>query len=411
MAGGAATESTGTTSRERMATAMRHEEPDRVPVMCQLALGHYFLHSGLDPVEIWHDSPTFAEALVRLQRRYRFDGILVNLSGRDPDWRRHVDRIEGENGERRVHWTTGQVTVVPPDDNPHVYAADGTRYFPSFAELDPDRLHYIDPHDSSGITWPWRWGFADAPAPKDDFFPPWQDATVRAVREKAPDVSVHAEVFSPFSQLLELLDFQQALMALVDDPTRVEACLDALTDGTIEIMGLLAAAGADAVLVSSAFAGAGFISTDHYRRFVLPYERRAIEAFHRAHPGVPVYTHTCGAIGDRLELLAETGTDGIDTLDPPPLGDVALEDAKRRVGDRLFIKGNMDPVNTLLRGTPAEVRADAERRLAIGAPGGGYILSTACSVSPAAPPENIHQLRAAVDAAARARPESDMGAP
>lgn len=388
------------TSRERMAAAMRHEAPDRVPVMCQLAIGHYFLHSGIDPVEVWHDSPTFAEALVRLQQRYGFDGILVNLPGRDPDWRRHLDRIEEDGTERRVHWKNGLITVVPPDDNPHVYQPDGrTRFFPSFDDIDPARLHYVDPHDLSGISWPWRWGFDGPPDP--DGFPPWQDATLRAVRERATDTSVHGEVFSPFTQLLELLDFQNALLALMDDPGKVEACLDALTDGTVELMRLLAAAGADAVLISSAFAGAGFVSPAHYERFVLPYEARAIAGFREAFPDTPVYTHTCGAIGDRLELLEATGTDGIDTLDPPPLGDVELADAKRRIGGRLFIKGNMDPVNTLLRGTPDHVREDAERRLAIGMPGGGYILSTACSVPPAAPPENILQLRSAVEAAGR----------
>jgi hypothetical protein len=387
------------TSRERMAVAMRRGRPDRVPVMCQLALGHYFLHAGLDPVEIWHDTPAFAEALVRLQQRYSFDGILVNLSGREPDWRRHVAREERSGDERRVVWASGQVTVVPPDDNPHVYGPDGrTRPFPPFAEVDPDRLHYVDPHDISGITWPWRWSFTEGPASKEAFFPPWQDAAVRAVRARAPDVSVHAEVFSPFSQLLELLDFEPALLALLDDPAKVEACLDALTEGTIELMGLLAAAGADAILISSAFAGAGFISPAHYGRFVLPFEGRAIARFRERFPDVPVYTHTCGAIGDRLELMAETGTDGIDTLDPPPLGDVDLADAKRRLAGRLFIKGNVDPVGTLLRGTPAAVRADAEARLAIAGPGGGYILSSACSVPPGTPPDNLLQLRAAADA-------------
>lgn len=38
----------------------------------------------------------------------------------------------------------------------------------------------------------------------------------------------------------------------------------------------------------------------------------------------PIYTHTCGAIGDRLNLMKETGTDGIVTLDQPPPGTVDL---------------------------------------------------------------------------------------
>ena len=80
---------------------------------------------------------------------------------------------------------------------------------------------------------------------------------------------------------------------------------------------------------------------------MLPYEAEVVRRIHAA--GVPVYTHTCGEIGDRLERMAATGIDGIDTLDPPPLGSVDLSDAKRRVGERLFFKGNIDPVNTLLR--------------------------------------------------------------
>ncbi|HVP40083.1 MAG TPA: hypothetical protein VMS93_12975, partial [Candidatus Saccharimonadales bacterium] len=77
-------------SRERMRVAMGLGEPDRVPVMCQLALGHYFLHGGSDAVEIWHSSEAFGEALLLLQGRYGFDGILVNLPGRDPEWSRAV---------------------------------------------------------------------------------------------------------------------------------------------------------------------------------------------------------------------------------------------------------------------------------------------------------------------------------
>jgi uroporphyrinogen-III decarboxylase len=68
---------------------------------------------------------------------------------------------------------------------------------------------------------------------------------------------------------------------------------------------------------------------------------------------------------------------------------VDLEDAKRRVGHRVFFKGNIDPVNTLLKKSREEVRRDALYRLQVGSPGSGYILSSACSVSPRVPPENL----------------------
>jgi uroporphyrinogen-III decarboxylase len=370
-----------------MAVAMRHGTPDRVPVMCQLALGHYFLRSGGDAIEIWHDGEAFAAALVILQRRYGFDGILVNLPGRDPDWRQQVDRVESVGRDRHVVWRDGRVTVCPPDDNPHVFGKDRTtRLSPRLEELRPDRLFYLEPHGLLGLSWPCS------------SFPPWQWDTIRRVRDLAPDVSVHGEVFSPFSQLCEAVGVDEALMALKTDAGRVKACLDALSPGTIELMAGHVAAGADAVLVSSAYAGGSLLSPRQYREFVLPFEARVLSGFKVRCPGTPVYTHTCGAIGDRLELFLETGTDGIDTLDPPPLGDVDLAEAKRRVGERLFLKGNVDPVGTMLLGSPETVRADAARRIAIGAPGGGYVLSTACSVPPDAPPDNVQQLRAAAEA-------------
>lgn len=385
-------------SRERMDAAMRLRQPDRVPVMCQLSLGHYFLHAGIDPVEIWHSTEGFAEALLRLQQRYGFDGVLINLPGRPPHWRQLIQKIERRNGSRVITWKNGSYTVLPDDDNPHVYQPDGTRYFPRFEELDPDKLFYVEPHDLGGLSYPWRWSFAEELAmPGPDFFPPWHFDTIRYIARRAGDsLSVHAEIFSPFSQFLELLDYTNALLALLDDPGKTRACLEALSRGAIELACGQVAAGAHAILISSAFAGAGFISRHHYEEFVLPFERQVIAGI-RARCDVPVYTHTCGLIGDRLDLLAATGTSGIDTLDPPPIGNVLLADAKRQVGSRLFLKGNLDPVNTLLAATPDAVRAAARACIRDAAAGGGYILSSACSVAPRTPPENLLVLREAAE--------------
>ncbi|MDD5541570.1 MAG: uroporphyrinogen decarboxylase family protein [Acidobacteriia bacterium] len=379
-------------SRERVARAMRHEAVDRVPVMCQLALGHYFLNCQSAPLDIWHSTESFGEALVALQRRYRFDGILINLPGRDPQWRSYIQHIETGADGQTIHWKNGWITECPRDDNPHVLRPDKSRFFVAFEEIDPDSLFYIEPHDLSGTSYPYCWGFSDDPAPGTSFFPPWQCDTIRYVL-RATDhvVSVHSEIFSPFTQLLELLDYANGLMALLDDPLKFKACLKALTRGTIEWGRLQAACGVDAILISSAFAGGGFISPQQYSEFVLPFEKAVIDGIHEK-SDVPIYTHTCGRIADRLELMGATGTQGIDTLDPPPLGNVDLADAKKRIGDCLFIKGNLDPVNIMLKGTPEGVICEAQRCLEIGAPGGGYILSTACSVPPHAPPENILKL-------------------
>ena len=381
------------TGRERVAIAMRLGEPDRVPVMCQLAIGHYFLHSGLDPIDIWYSGEAFGEALVSLQRRYGFDGILVNLPGRDEGWRRHVASIETRGDQRVIRWRNGWSTVVPTQDLPWVCREDGARARPAIGDIDPDDLFYVEPHGLLGARCPFSPDLDAAPHRR---FPSYQFDTIRSVLAKAGDVSVHAELFSPFTQLLELADHTSVLMALLLDPARVHACLDRLADGAAVLGAGQAATGVDAILISSAFAGAGFISPGQYREFVLPYEKRVVDAI-RATRDVPIYTHTCGAIGDRLELMAETGTNGIDTLDPPPLGTVELADAKRALAGRLFIKGNLDPVGTLLQGSAEACYAAARDRLAAAKPGGGYILSTACSVAPHTPPAHLLQLRRAVE--------------
>jgi hypothetical protein len=390
-------------SRERVAAAMRHEIPDRVPLMCQLALGHYFLNTPLRPHEIWFTSEGFAEALVMLQQRYRFDGILVNVPGRDPNWRADVAEITSDDDGEWVRWKSGDVTLLPWDDNAQHRPAHPENARPTFEAFDPDRN--FDRVDDWVM---YTWGVYHTPVlrgkqpglllePPDYFF-----RTLDLVREKAgPDVSLHGEVFSPFTHLMELFTYEDALMSLATDPEKAEAILDRLAEVSIAWAVAQARHGVDAVLLSSAYAGGGFISPRMYRRFVLPYERRVTEAVHAQVPGVPIYTHTCGHIGDRLELMMETGTDGVDTLDPPPIGDTELADAKARIGGRMFIKGNMNSVALLQMPDVASVLDHARERLRDGMPGGGYILSTACSVSPKVEPEKLEALYGLVESEGR----------
>jgi uroporphyrinogen-III decarboxylase len=379
--------------RERVALAMRHQIPDRVPVMCQLAIGHYFLNTGLPPWKIWFTSEGFAEALVMLQQRYRFDGILVNIPGRPPGLSEEISAVEDTREGQRLSWRDGAITVIPWDDNAYHLMSDGSSPpRASFETLDPDSLDDLD-----GITG-YIWGVyhvpklaeKSTPGPLAEV-PPYFLRTIDLVRGLVGDeISVHGEVFSPFTHFVELIGYENALVSLLADPEKARALLDRLTVASITWGVAQAEHGVDAVLMSSAFAGGPFLSPRMYRQFVLPYERRVTDAIKET--GVTVYTHTCGSIGDRLPLMVETGTQGIDTLDPPPLGNTELADAKELLGDKVFIKGNMNAVELLAYRTPEEVIEHASGRIRIGMPGGGYILSTACSVAPRVEPWKMELL-------------------
>jgi hypothetical protein len=394
------------TGRERVACAMRHQTPDRVPVFCQLAIGHYFLNAGIPPHRVWFTSEGFAEALVKLQRRYRFDGVLINLPGRPPDLLAQLRRVEQTPQGERLFWKNGEMTFVPVDDNPRHYGADGEApRRADFATLDPDQPMGIE--NLAGYWWntlhvPRFDG--DPPDPLTEV-PDYFLRTIRQVQAATHgEISINGEVFSPFTHFMEMFGYENALMALLDDPARAHALLDRLTESSIAWARAQARAGVDAVLISSAFAGAGFVSREMYAEFVLPYElrlARAVQALQR-----PVYTHTCGAIGDRLDLMVATGIDGLDTLDPPPLGDALLADAKRDVGRKVFLKGNMNSVELLRAKSAQEVLAEATRCLDAAREGGGYILSTACSVAPRVEPWKLELLAPLAETAGRyARPE------
>ena len=381
-------------AKERMGLAMDHREPDRVPVMCQLALGHYFLHCDAAPSDIWFNSDTFARALIELQRRYRFDGILVNIPGRPPDWKSRVESCRKDRDGERLHWKSGLQTMFPADDNPQTFLPDGGRL---------PRADYmsVDLHDPAtqrlpGYVWntwhmPELWGVdPDADLSDPAAYPPWFTGALEAVQHRASDVSVHVEVFSPFTHLMELFGYEHALMALVDAPRLCHEALGIFTRSVLAQVQLYGVHRPDAILVSSAFAGAGFISRQMYREFVMPYEDEIFRAIRRS--GCKSYVHTCGAIGDRLNLMAETAVDGIDTLDPPPLGTVDLAQAKAKYGERFFFKGNLDSVNEMLHADDTTFEHAVEGRIRIGKTGSGYVLSSACSVAPHVKPERLQRL-------------------
>lgn len=373
---------------------MNHQTPDRVPVMCQLALGHYFLNCSCKPSEIWFDGETFARVLVQLQQAYGFDGILVNLPGRLPDWTNTLVRREQMGNREHLYWKSGLETIFGPDDNPQTYQP-GQR---PLTRVDYTSVDVGDPttYRTPGYIWntwhaPELWGIApEADLSDPAVYPAWFTNTLVKVQQLAPDVSIHIEVFSPFTHLMEIFGYEHALLALIDAPKMCHELLGILTQNVLAPVELYAACQPDAVLVSSAFAGAGFISRKMYEEFVIPYEDQVFRAI-RGY-GLKSYVHTCGAIGDRLDLMSKTAVDGIDTLDPPPLGTVYLEDAKSKYGERFFFKGNLDAVNEMLNADEKTFERAVKERIRIGKPGSGYILSSACSVAPHVNPRRLKQL-------------------
>jgi len=74
-----------------------------------------------------------------------------------------------------------------------------------------------------------------------------------------------------------------------------------------------------------------------YAELFLPHIRANVELTHRY--GALYHYYDDGKMDKTLEYLAEAGVDVVETLSPPPMGDVDLASAKARIGDRVCLKG------------------------------------------------------------------------
>jgi len=362
-------------SRERIIKTMNFEEPDRVPLMCQFSIGFMLKQLKISPAEFWFDHKTFIDGLIELRSIFKFDGILVSLHGHNLNWRKNVLRIAKESKGERVFWSNGDETFCPDNDLPYHIPKEKNQKL-NIEDINPDKLHeeidYIPV--SQGLYFH---------LDKDNLLSIFNEIFDKTEQQ----YSIHGEITSPLDYFMDLLGHESSLLALIDEPEKCKDILQKYTDGIKNLALKMCEQNIDAIKISSPYAGAGFLSRSFYKEFVLPYETQIAKAIREK--GKHVYIHTCGSIGDRLELIAESDTSGLECLDPPPIGDCDLEDAKKRLGKRCFIKGNIDSVNTLLKKSIQEVKEDARKRIEIGKPGGGFILSTACSIAPDVPRENI----------------------
>ena len=371
-------------SKEIVAQAMSQQRPESIPVMCQLANGHTIINTGAHPIDYFLDNELWADCLMQIRSAYEFDGILCHKPGRAQGVMEMVERVDRDMEVPTLFLYDGSRIECTRDDDAYYKKSDAFEY-PTFETIDFDNPLAWAPESfrafqASKATFDYK---TPEEIPDDVF-----GMLDRVVERAGKDYSIHGEVRAPFDHFLNILGMEEGLIALLDDPESTLRLMDTVVKWSVALAVAQVRRGADAIKVSSPFAGMGFLPPEMYEEFIIPYKSQIAEAVKSE--GSHVYTHTCGAIGDRLELLIKSGVSGIECLDPPPLGNVDLREAVEALKGQIFIKGNVDPVNTLLRGDSDKVKHDVSEVLTTaGREMPGFILSSACSVAPPTNPENL----------------------
>jgi hypothetical protein len=114
------------------------------------------------------------------------------------------------------------------------------------------------------------------------------------------------------------------------------------------------------------------MSPADFREFIVPFDARLHRLVHEA--GGLVHHHCHSKVGTVLEDFAAMGVDSLDPLEAPPMGDVTLTEAKRRIGDRVCLHGNVQ-FGDMIRAPEQDIARQVRECLRVGAPGGGYVLT------------------------------------
>ncbi len=131
----------------------------------------------------------------------------------------------------------------------------------------------------------------------------------------------------------------------------------------------------------------GFVNEEFYHEFCHPYLKRICDAF--PPDWVKLY-HNDASIEVCLEHLPDAG---FNMLNWGKQTDIAK--VKARVGGRMCLMGNVNPLEVGVRGTPAEVRA-ATLEVLEKSGGEGIVLSVGGGTSPGMPRQNILAMQAAL---------------
>jgi hypothetical protein len=192
---------------------------------------------------------------------------------------------------------------------------------------------------------------------------------------------------------MEALGPEGMLLASVTDPDLLKAICRLGQDQHLRNLRAMLEQGLEAAWCNWFQAGPSVgWSPAAFREFFLPLIREEIGVIHE-YGAIGVYQDD-GKMRDILPALVEAGIDAIGGLQPPPVGDVVLADAKRLYGDRAALIGGLDPCYTFDRGTPQAVREAVRRAVADAAAGGGYTLGTAEAIAPETPAESLRAMGA-----------------
>ncbi len=332
------------THRDRVKSAIKHQEADRVP-------------KG----ELWIDGQ-LANSLIN--KEYQNDYIHYQ---RDKEVREllNIDLINVGD------WPAEEIGID----------ASGNKAFRSIYGYE-----YVFNGKSKHITKPPIPDISDASKYRT---PDIAQVSGKMVKDfsQGTELFVMAQIGGPVSMLDEMFPMEDFMVYCMTDTREMILIAEKVMEYEIQKAKLFIDNGADAILFADdiAFNSGVFLPPHIMEELVYPFYKEAIHQI-KKYKDIPVIFHSDGNLYKVMDKIVESGFDGIQSLQPSAGMDIAR--IKRDYGSALCLMGNIDLDYILTSAPVKDVEETVKRTIDVAAPGGGFILSSCNVLIGCIPPEN-----------------------
>jgi len=361
------------THRERLMSALSHQQPDKVPI----DLGST------------HDSSIVLEGYEKLKRHFDIQAesrIIHRMM-------RVVDVDEGILRALDID-TRGVWMGAPVKGRDQELGPDRYRDMWGVERIKPEHSYYYDNLSSplSGeitvsdiANYPW-------PDPDDPGLLQGVKERVEWVR-KETDCAAILNVQPPFIHISQYLrGFEDWYCDIALNAKVLEALFDAVLEVTLHMSkNVLEHVGqeVDVVLCGDDLGAQNGlqISYEHFVKYVKPRHARYFGQVHDLSPA-KMLLHTCGSVAAIIEDLIEMGVDALHPLQVTAAG-MDPRELKRKYRGRMAFWGGIDSQKILPRGSVDDVKKTIEDLIEAMGEGGGYVLGAVHNIQPDVPLDNI----------------------
>lgn len=376
------------TSRERVLTAINHEEPDRVPLVIGVsnATGIKMrTYRGIKkiigvqaPDNYIYDWPELGTAEIDEATMRRLHSDVRGVLDLEPEETRKRNREREPHSDYVDSWGSGQTEIVPGD------------WFPAVHPI-PDALTIEDIEAYDG--WP-------------DMSDPTRIAHVRESARRLAEENQYAILATPwllfpFERAYAMQGMEMFLLNMARDGDFARALMEKIAVYCKQLMGVFLEELGDNVDIIKIGDDLGtqeslMISPKMYREILKPIHADFI-SFIKARTKAKVFFHSDGDVAPLIEDFIEIGVDILNPIQTSAGSMSDLPALKKRYGSNIVFCGGIDTRHILPFGSVEEVREEVRRVIQILGPGGGYMVAAVHTVMDDVPPENVLAMADAVE--------------